>query len=56
MFDIIFGFEGSNINLLFKSVKIVILAFSIWQFYPEPNYNSETGELFQGRFESLGPT
>ena len=53
MFDIIFGFEGSNIYLQLKSVKIVILAFSIWRFYPEPNYNSETGELFQIRYESL---
>ena len=46
--DIIFGFEGSNINLLLKSVKIVILIFSIWRVFPESNYNSEVDELSQG--------
>ena len=51
--DIIFCFEGSNLNLLHKAVKIVILAFSIWRFYSELNYNSEAGELIQSRYESL---
>ena len=43
----IFYIKGSNFNLPIKSVRRVILAFSIWRFYPEP-ISSEVDELSQG--------